>query len=74
MVLAVSPVTEMVPDPAWANVPDPPAGLEVTEYEVMVAPPLLTGAVNDTVAVVCPVEVAIKLVGGPGVVKGVAVT
>jgi hypothetical protein len=51
-VLAVSPVTEMVPDPACDIVPDPPTGLEVTEYDVIVAPPLLAGAVKETVAVV----------------------
>jgi hypothetical protein len=29
--------------------------------------------VNETVAVLCPVEVAIKFVGAPGTVRGVAV-
>jgi hypothetical protein len=72
-VFDVRPVTEIVPDPAWARVPDPPGGLEVTEYEVIACPPLLTGAVNETVAVLCPVEVAIKFVGAPGTVRGVAV-
>lgn len=72
-VFDVRPVTDMVPDPAWERVPDPPGGLEVTVYEVIVAPPLLTGAVNETVAVLCPVEVAIKFVGAPGTVRGVAV-
>ena len=69
----VRPVTEIVPEPAWERVPEPPGGLEVTEYEVIACPPLLTGAVNETVAVLCPVEVAIKFVGGPGTVRGVAV-
>ena len=72
-VFDVRPVTEMVPDPAWERVPDPPGGLEVTEYEVIGSPPLLVGAVNETVAVLCPVEVAIKFVGAPGMVRGVAV-
>ena len=72
-VFDVRPVTEMVPDPAWERVPDPPGGLEVTEYEVIGSPPLLVGAVNETVAVLCPVEVAIKFVGAPGTVRGVAV-
>ena len=72
-VLDVRPVTEIVPDPAWERVPEPPGGLEVTEYEVIVSPPLLTGAVKETVAVLCPVEVAIKFVGAPGKVRGVAV-
>jgi hypothetical protein len=30
-VFDVRPVTDMVPDPAWTRVPDPPVGLEVTE-------------------------------------------
>jgi hypothetical protein len=72
-VFDVRPVTEIVPEPACERVPDPPGGLEVTEYEVIVAPPLLTGAVNETVAVLYPVEVAIKFVGAPGTVRGVAV-
>jgi hypothetical protein len=72
-VFDVRPVTEIVPDPAWERVPDPPGGLEVTEYEVIACPPLLPGAVNETVAVLCPVEVAIKFVGAPGMVRGIAV-
>jgi hypothetical protein len=35
-----------------------------------VAPPLLTGAVNVTVAVVSPVAVATPIVGAPGTVGG----
>jgi hypothetical protein len=46
--------------------------LEVTAYDVIVAPPLLTGAVNETVAVVWPVDVAVKFVGASGTVTGVA--
>ncbi len=40
---------------------------------MIVAPPLLAGAVKETVAVVCPVAVATKLVGAPGTVRGIAV-
>jgi hypothetical protein len=35
---------------------------------VIEAPPLETGAVNATVAVVCPVVVAESIVGAPGAV------
>jgi hypothetical protein len=73
VVLAESPVTEIVPELAPRSVPDAPDGLEVTEYDVIAAPPLLTGAVKETVAVVWLVEVAVRLVGAPGVVLGVAV-
>jgi hypothetical protein len=66
-------VTEIVPELAPRSVPDAPDGLEVTEYDVIAAPPLLTGAVKETVAVVWLVEVAVRLVGAPGVVLGVAV-
>ena len=34
----------------------------------MVAPPLLAGAVNETVADVAPVDVAVPIVGAPGTV------
>jgi hypothetical protein len=73
VVLAESPVTEIVPELAPGSVPDAPDGLDVTEYDVIAAPPLLTGAVKETVAVVWLVEVAVRLVGAPGVVRGVAV-
>lgn len=47
-----------------------PPGLAVTEYPVIVAPPLLAGDVNATVA--CPFPpTAITLVGAPGTVRGV---
>jgi hypothetical protein len=38
-------------------------------YEVIAVPPLLTGAVNATVAVVDPVAVAVPIVGAPGTVN-----
>ena len=47
-----------------------PPGLLVAVYVVIVAPPLLTGAVNVTVAVVTPVAVAVPIVGAPGAVGG----
>ena len=37
----------------------------------MVAPPLLAGAVNVTVAVLAPVAVAVPIVGAPATVNGV---
>jgi hypothetical protein len=49
-------------------VPVPPAGELTAVYEVIVAPPLLAGAVKSTVAVVCPVAVAVPIVGAPGTV------
>ena len=63
---AVSPVTLMVPSPACSKVPDPPAGLEVAVYFVIVAPPFDAGAVNATVAVVDPATVAAPITGAPG--------
>jgi hypothetical protein len=53
-------------------VPVPPAGLDVAVYDVIGEPPLFTGAVYVTVAVVPPVEVAVPIVGAPG--TDVAVT
>ena len=38
-------------------------------YEVLAVPPLLTGAVYATVAVVDPVTVAVPIVGAPGTVN-----
>ena len=37
-------------------------------------PPLLVGAVNETDAVVCPVAVAVTVVGAPGAVTAVTDT
>ena len=71
-VAAVRPVTEIVPEPDCDKVPEPPAGLEVAVYEVIADPPLLAGAVNETVAVVAPVDDAEPIVGAPGIVNGVA--
>lgn len=41
---------------------------------VIALPPLLAGAVNETVAVVCPVAVADTAVGAPGAVAAVTET
>jgi hypothetical protein len=49
-----------------------PPGEDVAVYEVIVAPPLLAGAVNATVAVVDPVAVAVPIVGAPGTVAATA--
>ena len=43
-----------------------PPGDEVAVYEVIAATPLETGAVNETLAVVAPVDVAVTDVGAPG--------
>jgi hypothetical protein len=51
-----------------------PPGVEVTVYVVIALPPLLVGAVNETDAVVCPVAVAVTVVGAPGVVIAVTDT
>jgi hypothetical protein len=40
----------------------------VAVYDIIGQPPLLAGAVNATVAVVCPVAVAVTIVGAPGTV------
>jgi hypothetical protein len=47
-------------------VPVIPPGDDVAVYNVIVAPPLLAGAVYATVAVVEPVAVAVPIVGAPG--------
>jgi hypothetical protein len=49
-----------------------PPGDEVAVYEVIVAPPLEAGAVNETFAVVAPVDVAVTEVGAPGAVAAPA--
>jgi hypothetical protein len=49
-----------------------PPGLEVTVYPVMAAPPLDTGAVQDTTDCVLAFDVAVTAVGAPGVVAGTA--
>ena len=61
----------IVPEPAWDKVPVTPPGEEVAVYVVIAAPPLETGAVNPTVAVVDPVAVAVPIVGALGTVRGV---
>jgi hypothetical protein len=53
-------------------VPVIPPGLDVAVYDVIGEPPLLAGAVNETVAVVAEVAVAVPIVGAPG--ADVAVT
>jgi hypothetical protein len=62
----VKPDTVIVPDPACDNVAVTDPGLDVAIYFVIVAPPLLAGAVNATVADVAPVAVAVPIVGAPG--------
>ena len=68
---SVSPVTVMVPLPAWVRVPVPPAGYEVAVYKVIGDPPSDDGAVNVTVAVGGPVEDTAPMPGWPGTVAGV---
>ena len=63
----------IVPDVACDKVPVTPPGEEVAVYEVIVAPPLETGAVKATVAVVDPVAVAVPTVGAPGTTATVVI-
>ena len=67
----VSPVTVIVPEPAWDTVPVPPAGLEVAVYVVIGEPPSDEGAVNVTFADVDPAAATAPMVGAPGTVTGV---
>ena len=67
-VVALSPVIEIVPEPACVSIAVIDPGLEVAMYDVIVDPPSETGAVNETVAVVVPVEVAVLIVGASGTV------
>jgi hypothetical protein len=62
----VKPETVIVPEPAVANVPVIPPGLDVAVYSVIGTPPSDAGAVYVTVAVVVPVAVAVPIVGAPG--------
>ena len=48
----------------------PPAGLELTLYEVMALPPFDAGAVQETAADALP-AVALTAVGAPGTLAGV---
>jgi hypothetical protein len=59
-----------VPLPACEIDPVTPPGDEVAVYEVIAAPPSDAGAVNETFAVVAPVDVAVTDVGAPGAVVG----
>ena len=63
VVSGLNPVIVIVPEPAWVKVAVIPPGDDVAVYEMMVAPPLLLGAVKATVAVVAPVVVAVPIVG-----------
>ena len=65
---AVKPVIAIVPLLACEIDPVIPPGDEVAVYEVIAAPPLDAGAVNETFAVVAPVDVADTEVGAPGTV------
>jgi hypothetical protein len=71
-VAAVKPDTVIVPEPAVASVPVILPGVDVAVYNVIVAPPLLAGAVYATVAVVEPVAVAVPIVGAPGTIAATA--
>lgn len=70
-VLAVSPVTVIVPEPAWDTVPVTEPVSEVAVYLVIGEPPLDAGAVNATVADVDPAAATAPMVGAPGTVAGV---
>jgi hypothetical protein len=69
----VSPVTVIIPLPAWVNVPVKLPGFEVAVYDVIVEPPLEAGAVNDTDACASP-ALAVPIVGVPGTVAAAGVT
>ena len=71
---AVKPVIAIVPLVACEIVPVMPPGDEVAVYEVIAAPPLDAGAVNETFAVVAPVDEAVTEVGAPGAVLAPAPT
>jgi hypothetical protein len=45
-------------------------GVEVTEYELIAAPPVDTGAVHDTTDWAFAAPVALTAVGAPGTVDG----
>ena len=64
----MSPVIAIVPLVACEIDPVTPPGDEVAVYEVIAAPPSDAGAVNETFAVVAPVDVAVTDVGAPGTV------
>jgi hypothetical protein len=66
VVVCVKPETVIVPEPACDKVPVILPGVDIAVYEVIVEPPLLAGAVYETVAVVAPVAVAVPIVGAPG--------
>jgi len=70
-VFAVSPMTVIVPEPAWDTVPVLAPVFEVAVYVVIAEPPLDAGMVNATVADVDPDAVTVPMVGAPGTVTGV---
>lgn len=67
-VFVVRPVMLIVPLPAPLRVTVAAAGEDVAMYLKMGEPPLFDGAVNEIVAVVAPVAVAIPIVGASGTV------
>jgi len=68
---AVSPVTVIVPEPAWDTVPVKEPLSEVAVYLVIAEPPLDAGAVNATVTDVDPAAATAPIPGAPGTVAGV---
>jgi hypothetical protein len=60
------PVTVIVPEPAWLNVPVKLPGELVAVYDVMATPPLSAGALNVTFADVDVTRVAVPIVGAAG--------
>ena len=67
----VSPLTVMVPAPAWDTVPVKPPGSEVAVYPLIVEPPSYVGVLNATVAVVVPVAVEVPIRGARGTPRAV---
>ena len=65
-VFALNPVTVIDPLPDWLTEAVIEPGVETAVYEVMAEPPLLPGAVNETVTLVLEARVAVPIVGAPG--------
>ena len=53
--------------------PVTPPGEDVAVYDRIVAPPLETGCVKATVAVIDPIAVAVPIVGAPGTTASVVI-
>ena len=68
--LAVRPLIIIDPELAPVIVPVIPPGVETAVYEIIVEPPLDSGAVNDTDADVVLKAAAVPIIGAPEIVGG----